>query len=90
MPCYAVVLNLLTAMVCVAARGQLDCAAVTFGLEMPVFVMPRFTMAAALVTFWLALSGGAALFVQQYGQQRRMPVPGSAPTTQAHGPLKNP
>ena len=36
--------------------------------------------------FW----GGAALFVQQYGQQRRMPVSGSASTTQAAGPLRNP
>ena len=40
--------------------------------------------------FWGVAAGGVALFVQQYGQQRRMPVPGPAPTTQAPGPLKNP
>ena len=40
--------------------------------------------------FWGVAAGGVALFVQQYGQQRRMPVPGPAPTTQATGPLKNP
>lgn len=40
--------------------------------------------------FWGVAAGGAALFVQQYGQQRRMPVSGSASTTQAAGPLRNP
>ena len=40
--------------------------------------------------FWGVVAGGVALFVQQYGQQRRMPLPGPVPTTQAHGPLKNP
>ena len=40
--------------------------------------------------FWGVVAGGVALFVQQYGQQRRMPVSGSASTTQAAGPLRNP
>jgi predicted benzoate:H+ symporter BenE len=39
--------------------------------------------------FW-AGCGRVARFVQQYGQERRHPVPGPAPTTQACGPHKNP
>ena len=82
-------LALLSAIVCIAASARLDWAAVTFLLNIQLFVVLRSTLAAALVTFWVTLSGGVALFVQQYGQQRRMPLSGPVPTTQAHGPLKN-
>ncbi|SFC19861.1 benzoate membrane transport protein [Polaromonas sp. OV174] len=48
MPRYAVVLTLLGGIVYVAARGQLDWAAVSFSFAMPVFVAPQFTFAAAV------------------------------------------
>ncbi|MEO6321041.1 MAG: benzoate/H(+) symporter BenE family transporter [Polaromonas sp.] len=47
-PRYAVVLTLLGAIVYVAARGQMAWSEVTFSLAMPVFVAPRFTLAAAV------------------------------------------
>jgi len=46
MPRYAVVLTLLGAVIFVAARGQLAWSSVTFSLVMPVYVAPRFTLAA--------------------------------------------
>ncbi|MEO8388811.1 benzoate/H(+) symporter BenE family transporter [Polaromonas sp.] len=46
MPRYAVVLTLVGAIVFVAARGQLAWSEVVFSFAMPVFVMPKFTLAA--------------------------------------------
>ncbi|MGH8035942.1 MAG: benzoate/H(+) symporter BenE family transporter, partial [Lysobacterales bacterium] len=46
MPRYAVVLTLLGAVVFVAARGQLAWSNVAFTLAMPVYVAPKFTLAA--------------------------------------------
>ncbi|MGH8832377.1 MAG: benzoate/H(+) symporter BenE family transporter, partial [Polaromonas sp.] len=46
MPRYAVVLTLLGAVVFVAARGQLAWSNVAFSLAMPVYVAPKFTLAA--------------------------------------------
>lgn len=48
MPRYAVVLTLVGAIVFVAARGQLAWSEVAFSLAMPVFVMPKFTLAATV------------------------------------------
>ena len=42
------------------------------GYVVPVFVVPRFTLSAAitgiLTAFWGVLAGALALFVQQYGK----------------------
>lgn len=47
-PRYCVPLTLLSAIVFVAARGQLTGASVSFGLAMPVFTAPSFTLSAAI------------------------------------------
>ena len=40
--------------------------------------------------FWGVAAGAFALFVQQYGQERRAPLAGPAQTTTTSGSLKNP
>jgi len=40
--------------------------------------------------FWVVVAGGAALFVQQYGQPRRARLPAPAQTTTTSSALKNP
>ncbi len=48
LPRYAVVLTLLVGVVFVAARGQFAWQGLTFSLAVPVFVMPQFTLSAAV------------------------------------------
>ena len=48
LPRYAVVLTLLVAVVYAAAHGQLAWQGLAFSLAVPVFVMPQFTLAAAV------------------------------------------
>ena len=93
------VLALLYAIVFIAARGHLYWAEVTFHLKIPVWTTPKFigtaAVSLAVPLFVVAMAsqnlpGAVALFGQQYGQQRRMPLPGPAPTTQAFGPSQNP
>ena len=48
LPRYAVVLTLLVAIVFAAARGQLAWQGLAFSLAVPMFVMPQFTLSAAI------------------------------------------
>jgi benzoate membrane transport protein len=76
MPRYAVVLTLLGAIIFVVARGQLAWSEVNLSFAMPVFVMPKFTLAAivslAIPLFVVTMAsqnlpGVAAIHAAGYG-----------------------
>jgi len=69
--------------------------AVTFLLAEPVFVTFPVTLSGVVIAgvgsaFWGVAVGAFALFVQQYGQERRAPLAGAVQTTMTSRSLKNP
>lgn len=82
-PRYAVVASLCAGIALVAARGQFNGSAIAVELAMPVFTMPRFTLAAAvslalpLFVVTMAsqnLPGVATIQAEGYGGQGGIPV----------------
>ncbi|APW40951.1 hypothetical protein RD110_25260 [Rhodoferax koreense] len=82
-PRYAVVATLLVAILYVAARGEMSGASITFDYAVPVFTMPRFTLAGtvslALPLFVVTMAsqnlpGVAAIQAAGYGGPDGIPV----------------